>query len=710
MTTVTAANTNEGPLYRPPQLTVYRTASDGTEIDVTSEWVPVVMQWGTSGRHSSLTLERAMGDVDGLMNHVEDFMREPETGNQFRLVQSGETPVEWFRGRVALEQSTVQASPDREAYRITVYGPELGLEEKVVRGAWFPIASADNALAAGTSTVVERDEVWQSYLPAVFNPGDMTLDGVSGSKPNASFSSFDYDNRGWPICPVFAHPGRRILGTDGNVSYAAVHWTAYMAVRSLVEWIDFYDTISVQTTDWKSIETLLKDEHGEAIQLRHVNVTGMTLPEAMRAVLQPLGFGFAVEPWAGDDGKHALRVFSLHVPATFKRPPMVPLATPRHSTSSEQGRRAQVQRLEFARDAHNIANEIIVVGDEWRREVTLEYNGTDGDLWPAWDCDEDDLADYARDNKVGGSDNAFLDRAAFLAAYGTQDAANRHVFRTFVWNEDGRWNWSGNAIPDLSAYGDADGNVSRRPRPVQGRFGDYDDARQQRSPALVEIQIAGVSATRIPLRSAQVLTDQAGFTITEPDLVRFRPYAEAKGAAYSAYRGWSWLSMLHDTIRDPQGPRTIKLFLTGSVALDRCVVATASRRNDSAWPTSRPKLVYLPDRLKYRQEGTTPVYDSIDADVVDDTETAQTIADRTQDALEDAVGHGSLMLRGLHRTYVPGDGIDRTDGREIPLTVDAASGSKRSNAPIIVGVAWNFQEGAYRTELALDTKALQVIG
>ena len=350
-----------------------------------------------------------------------------------------------------------------------------------------------------------------------------------------------------------------------------------------------------------------------------------------------------------------------------------------------------------------------------------------GELRPAWDytSSDHDLADYLNANTgtVGGGWNNWKDyaaRTAFDVKYGNYPniPTTEHVFRTFVWNEDGRWNSVKVPMGDLTGYGWADPVSSddyvRRPRPFLPRFTDFDPGKGSHEGPLIEIQIANDSQSRIPLSGAQVLRMCNGFTVTEKDLTNYRPYGSTKNKDLMKYKGISWLTMLKQTFAGT-GDHQIKLYVTGSVSLDEVVVGVAPRRADSAWPRDVQRVVYAPDRYKARRvaDGTgaagDPLSNNNGVDTCDDTDVAMARAFCVRDYLEDAVGNGSLILRGILRTYSPGDGIPNTADRAIRLTIDSTSGSKPSVCPIVAGVGWNFAEGAYRTELLLDTTQMKVI-
>ncbi|KKK59253.1 hypothetical protein LCGC14_3036260, partial [marine sediment metagenome] len=70
----------------------------------------------------------------------------------------------------------------------------------------------------------------------------------------------------------------RAVNTSG-AKVQAVHWTAYAALRSLIEWVDDYDVISPET-DWDAIADAL----GSAV-IAETAVDALTLDEAIGDLL-----------------------------------------------------------------------------------------------------------------------------------------------------------------------------------------------------------------------------------------------------------------------------------------------------------------------------------------------------------------------------------------------------------------------------------------
>ncbi|MCP4378425.1 MAG: hypothetical protein GY794_19905, partial [bacterium] len=456
--------------------------------------------------------------------------------------------------------------------------------------------------------------------------------------------------------------------------------------------------ISNIATDWSAIQQIATVDIGE------VNVTGMNLLEAIRAVLLPAGLGFAVQPWAGPDGAHRLRVFRLH--RTGRPGPYLGDWDDEVSISSTDAQRCSVQRLDFSRDNHQISNAVLVIGDRKRSEVSLEYSSqSTSDLQAYWTSD-DDIDDYDAGGVVAWRNWTAQQYRTFCSnyTYGL-DGARRHPFRSFVWNEDGALSPIVQQTPDLSSYG-AGGRAVRRRRPV-GSAHSFDEA-SRTLPAGVYLSIAGNDESRIQV-SACIWSDRAGFTLTARTLHDWYPYAtvEARGIQsggsnlYDLYGGLSYLQLLYNTIKDVSGQPQLVLHLTGSIESDECATGLADYTPDSSWPFRAEKVVFAPHRFKWRT-----VLGS-EGDSVDDSDSATLYAAEIQDVTADAIGHGSIILRGVDRTYQVGDAISATRGREVNLRIGGRYiADAQTFSPVVIAVVWNFQSGAAKTELVLESPLL----
>ena len=737
-----------GVVFRPPTLRVcrrrHRSDSGETPGLLEEQWddriVPETMEWAANGRISTLTVRYVLGlDPSTGSGRVrpEHAHARLDIGDQLRLVdQTGGRRTEWFCGLVTQVHPVIQSNPDLEAYEAIASGPEIRLAGKAVTGRWVKTIARDDTEIAGTATTAaaRRAAVTGSDFPVVFNEAGL---------PNATGEDFrlggvfDHDSidPASNACKVFEVSGRTLAAEGSQVS--ATHWTAYAALRSLAEWVDDYDVIS-PWTDWEAIGELL-----DCIVLGEVSVDGLSLLEAMRAVLLPVGFGFALRPWsestewrsdytrAPDTAKHRLIVFPLRRAGRSGMPVRLALASVAgERVSMDAAGAANVQRIEQVRDARRVANDVIVIGDVRRRQVSLAFTheAQQRDLHPLWDTSAHDLADWATSGRVEPmelSTTGSFTIDAFDRRYnacGAEHPEYLHVFRTFVWNEDGAFEGLGLPVPDLAAMGlaDADGNWLRRPRPL-GRTFLYEegDGKTATFGARVQMTIDGPDESAMWMDvPARVLSDRAGFRIVRPVLMggeggqTWRPYARATGSTIGgqlvaeAYGDYSFLTLLYNTVHEAGSPK-IKFRLVGSVESDAHLRAHAERRAEhSGWPLPARTMVRAPARFQQRDVLTDPWSLGSDRrDLRDDSAEAEACAAAIRDAAEHCIGHGSVVLRGLHRQVSPGATIDCTGPRRFDFDTDGRGTGER-HYPIVVAVTYDFREGAAKTQLVLDTPAL----
>jgi len=742
-----------GAVFRPPTLRVYRRplrAGAGDEPRFQAERpderiVPQTMQWAANGRVSTLAVRYVLGAEPGGGGRIrpEHADGRLDIGDGLRLIERADgRRVEWFAGLVTQVHPIIQSNPDLESYEAIASGPEVRLAAKVVSGRWVKTVARDDAEIAGTATAADarRSAVAASHFPAVFNEAGLPNATADGFRLGSIFdhAAINVANN---ACNAFETPGRTVTAEGSQV--AAGHWTAYAALRSLIEWVDDYDVISPRT-DWAGIAEAL-----DGVVLGEVSVDGLNLLEAVRAILLPAGFGFALLPWADDEpwrsdytrasdtDKHRLIVFPLRRGDGDERdsPLRLNLASvdgPAVTIDSPAGQAANVQRIEQVRDARGVANDVTVVGDVLRRQVSLSftYDWCHRDLHPLWDTSDHSLADWATDGLVepmglSGSGGCAIE--AFDRRYNARGADHpqyMHVFRTFVWNEDGAFAGLGMPTPDLAEMGLADegGNWVRRPRPVGPTFlFDDAEAKVRTCAARVQMAIDGTDEERTWMDvPAVLLAGRAGFRIVRPTLMglgdgeTWRPYARAKGKTLGGqwiaevYGAQSFLTLLYNTVHEAGSPK-LKFRLVGSVESDAHVVARAARRaSHSAWPLAARVLVRAPDRFQRRDVLTDPWgLDASRRDLRDDTAAAGSFAAAVRDAGEHCMGHGSVVLRGLHRQIAPGRTVDATAPRRFDFDTDGR-GTEGRHCPIVVAVTYDFREGAGKTELALDTPALEL--
>jgi len=690
-----------GVVFRPQNYRLYhaavraeRSGNPGWEPETPQDyWTPEVLEWASGGRISSMRLKRILGSGAGKDRDRPEHL-DLCAGDRFRLVE-GDSRVgrEIFRGYAGQGSVTIQANPDFEGAAAVAYGPELLMQRRAVTGAWHMAPEVDDLEIAGSAEADDRvrTNVVATNLPAIFNADGLPNAGES----NWTLATQPHNER---HCALFCAPGRVVRDAQGDVAVQARRWDAYSALRSMIEWFDDDGVISRSSTDWAAIRRIASEPIGE------VNITGMNLLEAIGAVLRPTGLGFAIEPWAGGDGAHGLRVFRLH--RTGRPGPHLGDWDDPVSADSSAAQRCSVQRLDFTRDNHRIANAVLVIGDCKRCEVSLEYSSApDADLQPYW-TDDDDLGDYADSGKISWRSWTAQQYRAFCAnyTYGL-DGARRHAFRSFVWNEDGALAPIVSDIPDISSYG-ANGKALRRPRPVANTLG-FDESRR-RLPAAVQLSIAGDDASRLQI-PAMIWPDRAGFTLTARTLHDWYPYAcpEARGiqsegeSLYDLYGDMSYLQLLYNAIENVASEPQLSLHLIGSIESDECVTGLADYTPDSSWPFRAERIVYAPHRFKWRA--------AADGDSIDESADAATYASLVQDVTADAVGHGSIILRGVDRTYSVGDAISNTCGRRVNLRIGGRDiADAQAYSPLVIAIVWNFQSGAMKTELVLESPLLQV--
>ena len=680
-------------------------------------WVPVRLTWGINGRPSMLTLRRVLGSGPGRTRRERADESLLAGGVRVRLVEvqdagpAGVALREWFRGYVGRSRLLVDARDDGESCEVVAYGPEALLRGKVVSGQWHAAQSVADALVAGSFDPAElrRTSTFRSHIPAVFNAG-----GLPNSAPVASgAAAWRLDTRALgaeAASRIFDAPGRCVRAAGRT--YRAECWDPASAVRSMAEMVDDYAVLSPASLG------MLPSELAGCV-MGEVAVEGLSILEAIAAVLEPIGYGYCIEPWADSRGRHALRVFKLRGSLSgsrVRRPFMAPIDGSTVRAADFDGQRAEVQRIEFTRDNHDVFNDVTVLGSPVRRQVSLVFSGAGGDLCPVWDADEHDLSDWATDGVVDPlqwTASGSFTVAAFdeRYTYGAASAVHsRHAFRSFAWNEDGSLQGVTGRMGDLSGLGiTPDGRYVRRPRPIGPTLLRDDPAAKVRNfPPQVLLGVAGDDHSWIQV-PAVIWTDRAGFTLPVNPLWRWYPYAceQARNLTsgdqtlFEKYGKYGYLTLLNNALRG-EGP-ALAMKLVGSIECDQAVLGRAARQAGSSWPIVAQKVIRAGERFRRFDvpAGGDPYgLDDDRHDTRDDAAEAAAYAREIRAAMQDETGHGSIVLRQVTRSYVPGDVIPGTRGRPIDLTV---SGSNGARAPVVVGVNWNFGPEICKTELLLDT-------
>lgn len=765
---------DRGALFRPPTMRIFRrrVITSSPDADPGDQqytvpswsnrfpetyWYPLSLRWGSNGQLSTLRIKVVLGQGTGKSRQrAEDDHCSP--GDRVDLIQmaAGDGPKEkfektWFTGYIGQEAMLIQAHPDVESVTLTAYGPELLLSHKVITGMWNPKTSQSLEAMKGTLTAAAaiRKNVWEAHLPVIMNPngrgnawgGNTSAEGeeagqvalnwqlASNTEAPHGYESSVENNK----CKVFTSPG----ATAGELE--STHWTAYTALRSVVEWVDNYphNVISYPRTNWKAIEDILGDT-----PIGQVNLTGKNLLQAMNAILVPAGFGFALEPWADQRGEHRLIVFKLHDPASFAKVNMAPIVGGNVEMTDACGQRAMVQRVDYLRDNHNVKNHIIVMGDTMITERSLDFHedAATRDLHPAWNTSLFLMTPYcAVNNTMGGNDQNWASpgkRDEWRERYtlkGSAFLSYAHIYRTFAWNEDGGLSsviHNGATppipyLPDLANYSpksDAE-YAMRRPRPTLPRVKHIDSSVAGTSGALtaplVLLGIVGDDDSWIvaPDDSYTLNPHRCSIRFKHHDLALWRPWQQnphlsGGNRLAKLYGGLNFATALRNTLSN-DGDK-LRIRLTAGFEMDDAVTYTLPRALDSSWPFDSRVAILMPKRWKYRDidgstssSGGSAVVDDGTADPITSEHPMFDYAVNARDTLEDATGHGSVVLRGLHRAYYPGQGLRKLSGREIDLALPGRRGLKvDAIAPIIAGITWHFTGGANKTELLLETGQL----
>ena len=697
--------------------------------------IPMSMTWSASGRPTTLTLRYLLGgNADVAEDRTEDIMHARYHGCRVRLVETRvddetgeETPVEWFAGIVGMDSLKIQGSPQDEHYQLVAYGPELRLGAKVVTGQWWADDDSVKATIANGGNLSQREDTFATDLPVVFNAGGL---------PNmASQNSELVENAQW-IAAGEGYEARVFVPGDyrpmwnGVVNLQAEHWTAYRAVRSLVEWFDNYDVIASGPTDWDAIHDVLGD-----VEIGEVDVEGLPLTDALARVLNPIGYGYCLVPWSAtsEPWKHELFVYSLKDPALRLKPYLAAFGS---NIRSDEGRRGEVQRLHFSGDSHHIRNSVTVYGDPEQVQVALEFHdgdGADPDLHPYWSTFDYPLTTYLTDGVFDIRNISAANRETLIDRYhpdGKEHSQYRHIWRSFCWNEDGqsseniRLSQGGTPeLPDLSGYeiGDSDGNYAIRPRPVHATL-TYDDSALsiETIPAKVTLIADGVDYDPVQVEiPVSIWPDRAGFTIERPlftigksstgakagKIDYWRPFKDVafpdtvNAATQKALKEISYLTLLNNTLT--QTGQTMRLVLSGSIDDDKYVKGEAKRETGSSWPIVSQAVVRAPGRFRKYVVGDDITGTERE---LDESAAALALAQRVRDWGEDMVGHCSIMLRHLSRAFYPGFGVPATQGRVVDLTVDGGDGAV---CPVVRSVKFTFGN-TRTTELVLDSPLLKV--
>lgn len=727
-----------------PVMTIKVAALNGEESDgvpatwaaeaTDSRWEILRRRLVANGGISTCTLRRILG-TKGVQ-----AVEEPEDagtlhGNRFRVIDGDDD--EWFAGYSAQDSMIIQADPQHEDVQITIYGPEWRLNQKVVSGQWHINQDKEDKILDATYVAGDfvRAETHTSDIPCIFNPMRRDKDGIRRPVGNMFDIRFTWTlatagssaDRG---CSVFDDPGRKVLENYEVLPVIeAAPWTIAKALRSLVEFWDNGTTLNISAAEWDAIETTL----GSTAIEDEVNVEGMTLLQAMTAVLKDSGFGFSIEPYSQDNAGsflHRLHVENLRDAGTTITIAMgekgVGVSSP-YATS-------ELHRLDFMRDGQNIRNEVTVIGSMTRVQIQAKFLSPFNLslLHPAWSTTDYDLATWATNDIVDllSTTVSEADWRIFANQFhltGVDHATYIHTFRSFALNEDGQFSYmiyDGNAvIPDLAAEWNIGNGTDclRRARPIGPQLVWQDENLNRYRRAVVELVVAVGSDEYIVdiTNVTDIWRDAAGFTIrggSAGDLFQksdqgiiskpwfpFAGYVK-ESTIPAALRKTSYLTLLHNTLRE-SGTYKLELRIGGTIEDDTAVQSTSAKQAAQAMPLLSKRVVRNRQYRKVRTENELPGTE----DTRDNTDLCKRDALVYRDTGEDEMGIGSITIPFSTRTLGgetlrPLIGVTGTTGRVIDFDVD---GGNDAYFPLIRQVVNTFGEGQI-TELTLDSNLLGV--
>jgi len=667
------------------------------------------------GEFSTLTLKYHLGSdpefPEILPNLHVDLARVLQAGSRIRLIDRTNKDKEWFVGYVGQDATLVQGSPQGESFQVSVYGPEWLLAGKVVKGAWYEGRKMVEKLLAAPLTsvfgggsydlnsgITSGNVVEPTDRPAVFNDGG----------PNMGNVPFEYGNTsaGLDIGRAFTTTNWR--GTRNGVTVAeANQWTAIAALYSTLVWFDNDNTISRDETDWFSIHAVLG-----TVTIGEVSIDGLTLTDAIQAILGPLGYGWRLNVVSDGANKHALTVYPLVGAVAGKQPYLPPIGA---KATDAQGSRGEVSRLDFLRDSHNIRNEVAVYGNQGMVQVTLTYKSsqTETDLFPAWSNDSNPIDIFF----VDGSFKAVQAPNKFTLVdnyHSSGDNFLRNAWRTFIFNEDAGGLdfaiYEDDGIPDLTKYGLGDALYKR---PIQ-RLLQLDEMNDFKRPVVKMI----VTTNGVPFEidvseHFEILTDRAGirlrtdmFTLSDGTITgAWFPFAqkvgstEEKTAAEKALGNLPYLDMLNNALWGA-GDEELILQVTGTMERDTAVKGEVPRVTSSPLNLTRERLVRNRSLNNWSVVGAAEG----NVDTRDDSDAALAMAKAIQFADDSEIGHGSLMFHHATQAYPPGSVIAQTSGRVLNLRLD---GQRKNAAPVVRRTTHHFGQTNV-TEVLLDSPLLRL--
>lgn len=674
-------------------VTISRPSDNGwQDPEVELKYEPVQMVESDSGEISILKLRLELGrDPEfGLIAEQENIgnVRWIQSGSRI-VLKNNNDDTEWFTGFVGQDETLVQGSPQAEGYSLTVYGPEWLLDGEIVEGMWFAKNETDIKILIGTDTDEDRTSANVEFtdLPAIFN---------EGGKPNMSEEAWIPDeadaSEGYA---VFVPPDRKTSETTAQL------WTAFKAIRA-IDWLLDRDAIISQVeTNWVAIKKVLGDT-----VIGEVDVDGLSLLASYRAILGPIGFGFKLSVVSDGKDSFEFSVYSLRGEGSGSTPNLPVIGS---GATAIEGARGEVSRLVMLRDAHLIANEINVRGSRKLYSIEHKFTGQTGridDLYPAWEDAQASVTEFIEDGafKIASlqTNSKIKDR---YNRSGKLWSTYKNWFRLFVYNEDGALDiseYGEDGIPTKDNLGDL--GEALTPRPYKNRNLRDTDGRRFDPQITMSVVHDGQTFTVDATKDFDILPDRAGILL-KTDLYKipatgiptsWTPWADSlniDGEKSEAMASLNYMEALYNALTS-QGDDKLTITVTATMASTEVVQGTAKRKTSSPLHLTRKRLIRN-ESLQWR--------DGVDS--IDDSNTAKALADTIQLADDAEIGHTSILLQKVTRSYPPGTKVTGTSGRVIDLQLNSQRDS--GAVPVVRKVIHTFGE-TNTTELDLDSPLMRL--
>lgn len=643
-------------------------------------------------------------------------------GDRVIIVQSG-TGI--FAGYMIAGELDIQANREGLLYRLM--GPEWlwgpgdlrGGSHRPVYGQLRRKASADDVWAATPATVTPfADLITLGDEPTIFNPlgrKNMTLVDVTLTAAGA-------------LGRTFETPDRKVANVE-----ATALWTKGRAARYLVTLFNDATATGI-TADWAAIETA--QPALATAPLRHVDVTGMGLYEALKAVLAP---DYFFEVTCRPTGPGTWGGFVLNIHRRSGGPTASFTMDARGVAMSAAV--GNVVRIGALKSIEKSATKVRLIGKAVRHVKLRYWGGTtptviSGDapktkllLQHGWSKSEGDLNLYRITLPAGQDDCIELygleaSGGALLTDWrdryttnGVQHDKYRHVFRLFSWNEGGELRnaaadaadlkphynlTAGSAgvaqawvVPDLAEIADAKGFVTD-PIYTSDYAGKY--ARKRRVPldtaypdgrldswrrvkptlwiaAVPENAVAEplvTAFTRVPTSYYRVDAERCAIWITADDLIEWRPLLHREDGAEADAPDGRNFATLLYMGK-------LRMLLELSVEVDLGLQVLADRGAGAGSPHVRETVVVATQdyvrSLSYADGVTSP--SGMTAAAIDMLADAQALADGMRDAGQDEQIHASVMASADSGRQPIGSMILATSGgRAVSLESTAGRGAQ----------------------------------